>query len=79
MLEIKTADELIDAELEARWEARRADRRRDVLQHILRRFIQHGGPVSVDAVATAFPDRPPEAVWTAMVLLDAVVKVFALP
>ena len=70
MLPIKTADELIDAELEARWEARRADRRRDVLQHILRTFIEHGGPVPVEMVARAFPDSTPDVVWTTLATLD---------
>lgn len=68
MLEIKTADELIDAELEARWAARRAPHQTDVLREILRIFAERGGPVPVDAI---LPDRPPGAVGEALITLDA--------
>ncbi len=47
-LEIKTADELVDPEMEARWTARRADRQTALLQHILRAFVEDGGPVPVE-------------------------------
>jgi hypothetical protein len=47
-LEIKTADELVDPEMEARWTARRADRQTALLQHILRAFIEDGRPVPVE-------------------------------
>ncbi len=69
-LEIKTADELVDAELEARWAVRRAAREGDILQRILRIFVEQGGPVPVEEVAAAFPDRPPETVWDTLVALD---------
>ena len=44
-LEIKTAEELTDPALEARWAARRAARETDVLRHILRIFVDRGGPI----------------------------------
>jgi Alkylmercury lyase len=69
-LEIKTADELVDPELEARWAVRRAAREGAALQRILRIFIDQGGPVWVEEVAAAFPDRPPETVWDTLVALD---------
>lgn len=64
MLEIKTADELGDAELEARWALRRAARQTDVLQRVLRTFVERGGPIRVEKVATALPDRAPEEAGT---------------
>lgn len=70
VLEIKTADELIDPELEARWAARRAARQTDVLQQVLRIFVERDGPVPVDEITTAFPDRAPETVWDTLVSLD---------
>ena len=69
-LEIKTADELVDPELEARWALRRAAREGEILQRVLRTFIDGGGPVLVEEVAAAFPDRPPKAVWDTLVALD---------
>ncbi len=70
MLEIKTADELIDPELAARWAARRAARQTDVLQRILRAFVDRGGPIQVDAIVAALSDRPPEAIWETLIALD---------
>ncbi|MGH7266868.1 MAG: organomercurial lyase [Candidatus Rokuibacteriota bacterium] len=67
---IKTAAELVDAELEARWAARRAERRADVLRHVLRRFAAEGGPVPVDAVCRAFPGRAPDTVRAELRDLD---------
>jgi hypothetical protein len=69
-LEIKTAGELVDPVLEARWAVRRAAREGEILQRILRTFIDRGGPVPVEEVAAAFPDRPPETVWDTLVALD---------
>jgi hypothetical protein len=50
LLEIKTADELIDPALEARWTARRTSRQTDVFQRILRAFVDGGGPIPVEYI-----------------------------
>jgi hypothetical protein len=71
MLDIKSADELADPELEARWALRRAARQKDVLRTVLRAFVEHGGPIAVDQVAAAFPGRAPEAVRDSLAELDA--------
>ena len=71
MLEIKTAAELIDPELEARWAARRADRESGPMQYILRRFVERGEAVAIDQIVAAFPDDPPDAVRAALTTLDA--------
>ena len=65
MLEIKTADELVDAELEARWALRRATGQADVLQRVLRTFVERGGPIRVEEIATALWDRAPRRCGTA--------------
>jgi hypothetical protein len=70
ILEIKTADELIDQELEARWTARRAARQTELFQRILRIFLDRGGPIRVEDIVSAFPDGPAEAVREALVALD---------
>jgi len=57
ILEIKTAEELADPALEARWSERRAARETEVLQHILRIFVERGGPMAVDDVLADFHDR----------------------
>ncbi len=67
---IKTAEELIDPELEARWATRRAARQTDILQRILCLFVDQGGPIPVDAIAAAFTDLPRDAVWDTLVMLD---------
>ena len=69
-LEIKTADELVDPELEARWAVRRAAREGEVLRRILQSFVDRGGPVPVEQIAATFSDRPPETVWDTLVALD---------
>lgn len=70
MLEIKTADELADAALEARWALRRATGQTDVLQRVLLAFVERGGPIRVQEIAAALPDRAPEAVWDSLIKLD---------
>ena len=69
-LEIKMAEELIDPALEARWTARRAARETDVLGRILRTFVDRGGPIPVEDIAAAFPDRPVEGVHDVLSALD---------
>jgi mercuric reductase len=69
-LEIKTADELINAELEARWAARRAARHTEVLQLILQTFVDQGGPVPVAEVMAGFPGQSPETVQSVLRSLD---------
>lgn len=70
MLEIRSADELVDPELEARWALRRATQQTDVLQEVLRAFVERGGPIPVEEIATAFPTRAPEAVRDSLIELD---------
>jgi hypothetical protein len=70
MLEVKTADELIDAELEARWVTRRAARQAAVLQRILRLFADRGGPIVVGALPADLPELQPQAVWQSLIALD---------
>jgi hypothetical protein len=68
-LEIRTAEELSDPALEARWATRRAARETDVLRRILLTFVERGGPIRVEEIARAFPDRP--SVRDALAALDA--------
>jgi hypothetical protein len=70
ILEIKTADEVIDQDLEARWTTRRAARQTEVFQRILRIFLDRGGPIRVEDIAAAFLDSPAQAVHEALVALD---------
>ena len=69
-LEIRTAAELIDPELEARWTARRAARETDVLQQVLRTFVQRPGPAEVDQIVAVFANAPPDAIRAALARLD---------
>jgi hypothetical protein len=65
-LEIKTADELINPELEGRWALRRAARHTEVLQLILQTFVDQGGPVPVAEVMAGVPGQPPKTVQSAL-------------
>jgi hypothetical protein len=69
-LDIKTADELIDSELEARWTARRHGADAEVLRCVLRAFVERGGPVSVTTVAASFHDWPAATVRSHLAALD---------
>jgi Alkylmercury lyase len=69
-LEIKTASELVDPELEARWARRRTAHETDVLQRILRAFVERPGPVVVEEIVKAFPDRPVDGIREALTRLD---------
>jgi len=69
-LEIKRAAELVDPELEARWARRREASHAEVLQHVLRAFIERPGPVGVEEILNAFPDRAPQGIREALATLD---------
>ncbi len=69
-LQIKTALELVDPELEARWTTRRAARETEILQAILRAFVERPDPVLVDEIIRAFPERAPDDVRAALTRLD---------
>ena len=71
MFEIKTADELVDPELEVRWKIRRANRQASVLEAVLRSFVDQPGPVTVERIAAALPDQPVQTVTESLVRLDA--------
>ena len=70
-LEIRTAAELSDPELEARWTTRRAARETDVLQQVLRAFVERAGPVEVEQIVAAFADGPPDGIRADLARLDA--------
>ena len=70
-LPVRTAAEVMDAGFEARWAERQAARRDAVLQRILRIFLEHGGPISADALAPTLPGRSPAEVEDALRRLDA--------
>lgn len=70
ILEIKTAEELIDQDWEAGWRTRRAARETRVFQRILRSFLDRGGPIPVDDIVATCQDSPAEAVRRALVALD---------
>jgi Alkylmercury lyase len=66
-LEIKGAEELVDPELEARWATRREDR---LLHQILRLFLERGGPIMVEEMASAVPGHPRDSVLARLAELD---------
>src|SRR5947199_3406597 len=69
-LEIKTAAELIDPGLEARWATRHAGRETAILQGILRQFVERPGPVAVEGIGQAFPERSLREIREALRRLD---------
>jgi hypothetical protein len=69
-LEIRTAAELSDPELEARWTTRRAARETAVLQQVLRAFVERPGPVEVEQIVAAFADGPSEGIRQDLARLD---------
>ena len=69
-LQIKTALELVDPELEARWTRRRAARETEILQAILRAFVERPDAVLVEEIVRAFPERGPDDVRAALARLD---------
>ena len=70
MLEITTAERVIDTELE-RQVARRAARETPVMQAIYRAFVARGGPVPVEELMAALPGMSGDAVASELVALDA--------
>ncbi len=70
-LEIRTAAELSDPELEARWTTRRAARETDVLQRVLQAFVERPGPVEVEQIVVAFADGSPDDIRADLARLDA--------
>jgi len=68
--EIKTANELIDSTLDARWTERRHGPHAEMLRCVLRAFVEHGGPVTVNTVATAFPAWPAARIRSHLEALD---------
>jgi hypothetical protein len=69
-LVIKTAAELIDPDFEARWARRRAGRETTLLQGILRQFVERPGPVAVERIGQAFPERTLREIREALTRLD---------
>jgi hypothetical protein len=66
-LEIKSAEELVDPELEARWATRREDR---LLHLILRLFLERGGPITIEEMASAVPGHARDSVLARLAELD---------
>src|SRR5690348_11195432 len=69
-LQIKTAAELVDPELEARWTARREGRESQILQAILRAFVERPNPIVVEEFTGAFPEGAPDDTRAALMRLD---------
>jgi hypothetical protein len=70
-LEIRTAAELSDPELEARWTTRRAARETDVLQRVLQAFVERPGPVELEQIVVACADGSPDDIRADLARLDA--------
>jgi Alkylmercury lyase len=66
-LSIKRAEDLVDPELEARWATRREDR---VLLQILWRFLEQGGPVMVEDIASAASEQTQDSLLAHLTALD---------
>jgi len=69
-LQIKTAAELVDPELEARWTTRRVARETEVLQAILRAFVERPDPIVVEEFIRAFPEPAADETRAALTRLD---------
>jgi hypothetical protein len=69
-LEIKTADELVDPELEKRWKARRTTRETEILRCVLRSFAAEPGIVLIETIAALLPGQPAGAVQESLARLD---------
>ena len=71
MLPIGTADDFIERGLVRRLRRRRIAKRRGVLPHVLRLFVEHPGPVSRAALASALPALTPARLDRELARLDA--------
>jgi hypothetical protein len=71
MVEIGTAAELLTPERTAAWAARRAQRDDPLLRAIWREFVEHGGPVMLEAAAASVPGLTPDVVRARAAALDA--------
>ena len=69
MLEIRTAAELAEADVEFQ-ARRRAARQTRILQTIYRAFLDRAGPVPVDAILTALPGTARSSVERELAMLD---------
>ena len=70
-LEIKTADELRDPDLEARWAERREGPQAEVLRYILGAFAERGGPIPIGDIEAALAGRTAAQVRKGLATLDA--------
>lgn len=70
--EIKSADELLDAEFIAKWQDRKAidPLAREVLRAILDRFVVEGGPLGIEALSRHLQGRDPDEIREAVARLD---------
>lgn len=69
-LQIKTADELAALDLEGRWHARRSARETDAFRRVLERFVERGGPISVEEIVTSLRGVEPSGARRALAALD---------
>lgn len=72
MLEIKTAEEIIEAnvDLESQQGRRRASRETPTMQAIYRIFLARGGPISVQEIVTEMASADGSAVESSLASLD---------
>src|SRR2546422_3365976 len=69
-LEIKTADELRDPDLEARWAERREGPQAEVVRYILGAFAERGGPIPIGDIEAALAGRTAAQVRQELATLD---------
>lgn len=70
-LVIASADEVMTVDAVARQASRRAARQTDVLQMVLRRFVDRGGPVPLEEIVSAFSVERRPGVADSLAALDA--------
>ena len=69
-MQIRTAADLVDPELEARWNTRRAARETEILQAILRMFVERPDPIVVEEFIRALPGQASADTRAALMRLD---------